>query len=102
MTTKSKSLTLQQLRAQREMILRVIERNNGAHPRVFGSVARNQQKPTSDVDMLIDSKPGMSMMDVVHIENSLASIFGVKFDVNLARGLPRRWREQALSEAVEL
>lgn len=94
--------TYRQLLAQRESIKRIVAAHRGINPRVFGSVATGTQSAESDVDLLIDDTPGMSMLDVVHMENELSEYFGVKFDVNIARGLPQRWRDQVLREAVAL
>jgi len=50
-------VTMETLQAQREHILRLAERWGARHVRVFGSVARGDTGPQSDVDFLVHSEP---------------------------------------------
>ena len=49
---------LDQLRSQREMIIEIVSRNKACNVSVFGSVARGDETPESDVDLLVDFLPG--------------------------------------------
>lgn len=51
-TTRGK--TLEELRARRGEILRVAAAHDAYNVRVFGSVARGEAQPDSDVDFLVD------------------------------------------------
>ena len=45
--------------------IREIAAKRGAHNvRVFGSVARGETKPDSDVDFLVDMEPGRTLFDM--------------------------------------
>jgi predicted nucleotidyltransferase len=46
--------TLEEVRAKREEILRVLASKGARNPRVFGSVARRDAVPESDVDLLVE------------------------------------------------
>lgn len=94
--------TYAELISQRERIRQIVAAHHGANPRVFGSIAKNMQGPTSDVDLLIDTTPETSMLDLVRMQDELTRCFGIQFDVNTLRGLPRRWRDQVAQEAVAL
>jgi len=48
---------------------------------VFGSVARGEARPDSDVDFLVDFEPSSSLLDLIHLEEALASLLGVHVDV---------------------
>ncbi len=50
---------------------------------IFGSYIRNEQKETSDVDILIEFLDGakITLLDFIHIENHLADLLGVKVDL---------------------
>lgn len=53
-TVRSHRPTMQELRAVRDEILRIAEKNGAANIRIFGSVARGDAIESSDVDVLVD------------------------------------------------
>ncbi len=69
---------------------------------IFGSVARGDSSPESDVDLLAEFDPSkeFSLLDMVHLENRLADILGARVDLAPARALKERIRERATREAV--
>lgn len=48
---------------------------------IFGSFARNQQKPTSDIDLLVKFKTTPSLLQLIKIENELSRKLGIKVDL---------------------
>src|ERR1039458_10232944 len=57
-------MTLQQLRAtRRDSVLGLAARHGAHNVRVFGSVARGESDPQSDVDFLVDLDPGRTLSD---------------------------------------
>lgn len=46
--------TLEELRAKREEILRLVARHGASNVRVFGSVLRGETGPDSDIDLLVE------------------------------------------------
>ncbi|HUY98543.1 MAG TPA: nucleotidyltransferase family protein [Verrucomicrobiae bacterium] len=55
--------------------------------RVFGSVARGDAGPRSDVDLLVDFEPEASLLDQVGLFHDLESLLGVPVDVVSSGGL---------------
>jgi uncharacterized protein len=53
------------------------------HAAVFGSVARGQNRPDSDLDIIIDIDPEthVTLFDYVELEDYIASLFDVPVDV---------------------
>jgi predicted nucleotidyltransferase len=49
--------------------------------RVFGSVARGEDRPDSDVDLLADFPPGLSLFGLSRLEAELESILGTRVDL---------------------
>ncbi len=45
---------------------------------LFGSAARNEMRPDSDVDLLVEYKPTsrMTLFDLVHMQDELSALFG--------------------------
>lgn len=49
---------------KREDVLRIAMRYGAHNVRIFGSVARGEARPGSDVDVLVDLEPGRSLLDL--------------------------------------
>src|SRR5215469_13643186 len=69
---------------------------------LFGSVARGDASPESDVDLVADFDPAkqFSLLEMVGLENRLADILGAHVDLTPARALKDRIRDRVTSEAV--
>ncbi len=72
---------MEQLRVRREQILRIAARRGAHNVRVFGSVARGDAQPGSDVDFLIDLDPGRTLFDLSELILDLEQALGRKVDV---------------------
>ncbi len=65
----------------REQILALVRRHSGRSIAVFGSVARGEDGPASDVDFLVELEPGSSLFDLMHLEDDLRDLLGCRVDV---------------------
>lgn len=90
------------LKAYRTDILRLAERHGARNVRVFGSVARGDARPESDVDLLVDLEEGRSLLDHAQLQVDLELLLNRKVDVVSARGLRPRIRDRVLRDAVPL
>jgi hypothetical protein len=90
------------LTPHRADVLRIIESHRAVNPRVFGSVARGEDEPGSDLDLLVDPLPGMTVVDLGGLKASLEELLGMKVDVATPNALPDQWRAQVLAEAKSL
>ena len=70
--------------------------------RVFGSVARGEDRPDSDVDLLVDLPPGLSLFGLARAEADLEAILGTRVDLIPAADLKPGVRERAERDLVEL
>ena len=72
------------------------------HVALFGSRARGENRPNSDMDIMIDIDPDadMSVYDYVGLKNYIASLFSGPVDVVDREGLKPHIRPPAESEAV--
>jgi predicted nucleotidyltransferase len=52
------------LREKREQILTLAEKYGARNVRIFGSVARGEERPDSDIDFLVELEPGRSLFDL--------------------------------------
>ncbi|HLG20741.1 MAG TPA: nucleotidyltransferase family protein [Bdellovibrionota bacterium] len=87
---------------QRGKILELAERHGATNVRIFGSFARGEARPDSDVDILVSMKPGRSYFDFVALWQDLEELLGRKVDVVSDRGISPYLRDRILSEARPL
>lgn len=93
-------MNLDQLRQRRADIVQ-LARQHGAHDvRIFGSVARGDAGPESDVDVLVKFDRGRSLLDLVAIQQDLAEMLGCNVDVVSEGAL--KPGDRILREAVSL
>lgn len=88
------------LKDKREEILRIAARNGASNVRVFGSVARGDAGPDSDVDFLIDMEEKRSLMDLGSLLMDLQDLLGRRVDVAEPEGLHWYVKDRVLKEAV--
>lgn len=91
------------LMEKRDRILEIAERHGAFNVRVFGSVARGEETPTSDIDFLIDYDiDRVSPWFPVRLVRELESLLDSRVDVVTEDGLKARIRQEVLEEAIEL
>jgi predicted nucleotidyltransferase len=88
------------LQLHRSAIRSVVELHHACNARVFGSVAHGNDVEGSDLDILIDTTPETSLMDVATIQVKLEKLLGISVDVLTPKGLPEKFRNIVLAEAV--
>jgi len=69
---------------------------------VFGSWARGEAGPDSDLDLLINVEPGTSLLDMIGLQQDLEDLVGSKVDVLTEDGISRHVKERILAEARPL
>lgn len=88
------------LRSNRAAIRAVVERHRGHNARVFGSVLGERDSEGSDLDIVIDSTPNTTLLDIARIQVELEQLLGVPVDVLTPGALPEKFRDVVLAEAV--
>jgi len=87
--------------AKREQVLVVAARHHAYRIRLFGSVARGEDGPDSDIDFLVDFDEKSSLFDLMRMSRELEELLGHPVDIVSAGGLKDR-DEHILSESVDL
>ncbi len=96
-------MLLETLRVQRKTILALSDQYGARHVRVFGSVARGEERPDSDVDFLVDLPRGYDMFaQRLPLTERLADLLGRRVELVPEHELNRHIRDRVLKEAVEL
>ncbi|MFZ5883629.1 MAG: nucleotidyltransferase family protein [Chloroflexota bacterium] len=88
--------------SHREEILATAHKHGAYNVRVFGSVARGEARPDSDIDFLVNLEAGRSLMDLARLLRELQSLLGRDVDVVTEAGLRPRIRPRVLREARAL
>jgi uncharacterized protein len=96
-------MLLDELRAKKEAIATLGDQYGARHIRVFGSVARGEEQPDSDVDFLVEFPRGYDLFaQRLPLTERLEALLQRRVEVIPEHELNRHLRDQILKEAVEL
>lgn len=90
------------LKSKRTDILRLASQHGAQHVRVFGSVARGEAGPSSDIDLLVQMEEGRSLLDLIELSQELESVLRRKVDILTDDGLSPYLKERIQAEAIPL
>lgn len=90
------------LQDHRNEIIRIAASHGAGNLRIFGSVARGEAGPNSDVDLLVEMEDDRSFLDLVGLGQDLEELLHRKVDVLTDASLHPRLRQRILAEARPL
>jgi len=90
------------LKEKRHTVIALAAKHGALNPRIFGSVARGESGPESDIDLLVKMEEGRSLLDLSALVLDLRDLLGVKVDVVSEDGLYWLLRRRILREAKPL
>lgn len=67
---------------------------------LFGSVARNEATPESDVDILVEFEQPIGLFEFVRLQMELEAILGVSVDLIERDALRQEFRDNAIAESI--
>ena len=79
-----------------------MRKHHGVAVAVFGSVARGDEQPGSDLDFLVELEPDARPFEILSIGVALEETLGVPVDVGTPESLRANIRESVLAEAIWL
>ena len=90
--------------AHRDVLDGILRRYRAANPRLFGSVARGDATPDSDIDLLVDLLPGggNDLLRVAGVAEELSQVLGSRVDVVATSLLRDEVSSSALADSVPL
>lgn len=91
-----------QLEQHRQAILDAAARHGARNVRVFGSVARGDDRTDSDIDLLVEMADDRSLLDLVALEQELESLLNRPVDVLTTQSLAPAIRERVAADARAL
>ena len=84
----------------RTQIREIALRHRVSGVRVFGSALHGDDRPDSDLDLLVEPTAQTTLLDIGAIRYELKKLLGLEVDVLTPNGLPASFRDQVLREAV--
>jgi len=90
------------LKEKRSAVMTLAAKHGARNLRVFGSVARGESGPESDIDLLVKMEEGRSLLDLTALTLDLRELLGVKVDVVSEDGLYWLLGRRILKEARPL
>ena len=102
--TKSRGLGIEDLiGGKRQAVLNLAEKHGARNIRVFGSVARGEAGPESDIDLLVEwDMARISAWGGARLDVELRDLLGRHVDITTESGLHWYIRDRILQEAVSL
>ena len=92
----------QRLQAARDEVLAVAHRHGASNLRIYGSVARGQDQPGSDLDLLVDLERGCSLLEVIALRHELEALLNCQVDRAEVHQLHPLIRDQIIAQATAL
>lgn len=90
------------IKEKRLEILKIADLYGASNIRIFGSVARNESTPDSDIDFLMDIEPEKNLLDRIALIQDLEDLLGCKVDVVKPEVLHECIKNNILTEAIPL
>lgn len=91
-----------QLERRRAPLLKMLTAAGARNVRVFGSVARGEDGPESDIDLLVDFTEPLSLFALSRLEAAASAIAGAKVDVVPSASVRANMVDSVRVEAVRL
>lgn len=94
---------LRDLVLQKRALIRTLAKAHGARTlALFGSVARAEERPASDIDFMAELEPGRSLLDLIGLAQDLQEALGRKVEVVTRAGMKPRVLAEADRDAVRI
>ena len=95
---------LDEIRAKRDEIHAIAKGHKAEKLWVFGSCARKEEHPDSDVDLLVKFDGGIGLVEYIRFERELSHLLGRKVELTVNSALLRepRFAERVCREAVAI
>ena len=87
---------------KRETILRIAAKHGATQVRLIGSVARGEDRPESDIDLLVTWRNGTSLLDQAALILELESLLGRRVDIASDGWVKPSIRESVYRDAIPL
>lgn len=92
--------SINDIRNRLEEVNAICTKHGASNLRIFGSTARGDETPQSDVDFLVDFERGRGVLQLMALEMELEQLLGAKVEVLTVGGLSPFLKDRILTEAI--
>ncbi|MEQ1856730.1 MAG: nucleotidyltransferase family protein [Longimicrobiales bacterium] len=85
-----------------ERMIPILRRYGVRRAGIFGSYARDDAGPESDLDLLVDLPTGSSLLDLVGLQLDLSESLGIEVDAGTYRSIHPLVRERVLGDEIRI
>lgn len=101
-TTWKRTHALDQILDKVDLIRTLALAHGATSIELFGSAARREDGPDSDLDFMVELEPGRSLLDLVALNQDLEAALGRKVEAFTKAGLKPRILDRARKEAIRI
>jgi uncharacterized protein len=87
------------VQVDRTRLARLCHEHGVSRLRIFGSAARGEERPDSDVDLIVDYAGRKGFFELIDLEGELAELLGREVDLVTERGLSPHMKDAVLASA---
>jgi hypothetical protein len=88
---------------RKQSLIRTLARAHGARSiALFGSAARGEERPESDLDFMVELEAGRSLLDLISLAEDLREALGRRIEAVTVAGMKPRVLAQARRDAVRI
>lgn len=96
---KTKKEIIKILKSKKDFLKKKYKVKNIA---LFGSYVRGENRPTSDIDILVEFYEPISLLKFIELENYLSDILGTKVDLVVKSALKKNIKKHVFKEMLEV
>ncbi|PIV52001.1 hypothetical protein CO115_02205 [Candidatus Falkowbacteria bacterium CG_4_9_14_3_um_filter_36_9] len=86
----------------KEKIIPILKANDVVRSSVFGSFARGEDTPESDIDLLVELEDNKSLLDMVHLKNELEDFLRRKVDIITYDSVNPRLKDYIFRDEIKI
>lgn len=88
--------------AKAELIRSLAKAHGATSIELFGSAARGEDRPDSDIDIMVELEPGRSLLDLIGLAEDLQSLLGRKVEAVTKKAMKPRVLASARKDALRI
>jgi len=85
-----------------DIIVSTLQEYNPEMIGIFGSYARNESTPQSDIDILVRFKSTLSLLQLVHVQNLISKRLGIKVDLVTEGAIKNKTLKESIQKDLQI
>ena len=97
-----KKLNLKKIEDLKKKIVPLLKKEGVKKAGIFGSYARGEQKKNSDIDILVEIKKDISLLDLIGLQLDIEKVLKKKIDLMEYNEIHKMLKQRILKEEVKI